>query len=852
MSAHNKNLMDEITPLANENQMVVAGNARFTILTDRMIRCEYSADRIFEDRASQHIWYRDLSAPFTCEKTDEKLMIKTGKLSLVYDLKSDSFCDSLTITSNDFSWAFGDSNEDNLMGTFRTLDNCVGSYHMENRKNIELSNGLLSKKGWAVIDDSNTLVFNEKGYLENRKRNDFDLYFMGYGHDYKDCLRDYYKIAGSVPLIPKWALGIWWSRWEKYDQKDVLHNAKLFEDHGIPLSACVIDMDWHIVENEYNDGWTGYTWNDQLFPSPEEMFDILHSKDIHACMNLHPAGGVYPHEKQYKAMAEAMGIDPETKQPVEFDIADPHYIDHYFKLLHHPLEEQGVDFWWIDWQQGTKTKMNGLDPLWYLNHLHSLDLKRNGDKRPFTFSRWSDHGAHRYPIGFSGDTYARWETLNFLPYFTANAANIGYGWWSHDTGGFARGYHNDNELYTRWVQFSAFSPIFRLHCCGDPTLDYMPWSKPEEYKNASIAVMKLRRTLAPYLYTAASKNNAGGVPLVRGMYVDYPDKEEAYAASQQYMFGDDMIVAPFTQPIDREIGLAKQVVWLPEGGWYNLFSGEFYAESGYYPVYGTINDIPVFVKAGASIPFEPEKGLISLVVFPGEGRSTLYWDDGTSMDYKNGSYAIYELNQFRGQLSVNKIAGNSGYADNFSVHVVDECWNLNHFIDSNAHRHDRKCTPGSSWPVGNNVKKYAFTLSKEQFKQLIHGFDITAHAARPVLTHFESWSQDVSLLKAYKLEFTDKQIQCILEKLTGCGSMEITQGDGRNVLFYWNHRGDDQFKIYTSKRFNHWYESSVFEGKGSKFEAFDCDSDWKAWQAYANYGNLLTYCHGGRIDKKDK
>jgi alpha-glucosidase (family GH31 glycosyl hydrolase) len=130
-----------------------------------------------------------------------------------------------------------------------------------------------------------------------------------------------------------------------------------------------------------------------------------------------------------------MGIDPASEQPIEFDVADSHFMQAYFEYLHYPKEEQGIDFWWMDWQQGEHSKLQGLDPLYWLNHLHFYDQAKQGKKRPFIFSRWGGLGNHRYPIGFSGDTVITWDSLSFQPYFTSTASNVAYGWWSHDIGG---------------------------------------------------------------------------------------------------------------------------------------------------------------------------------------------------------------------------------------------------------------------------------------------------------------------------------------------------------------------------------------------------------------------------------
>src|SRR5262245_31344400 len=193
-----------------------------------------------------------------------------------------------------------------------------------------------------------------------------------------------------------------------------------------------------------------------------------------------------------------MGIDPQKKKQISFDISEQRFMEAYFEILHHPQEKMGVNFWWMDWQQGTKSRVKGLDPLWGLNHLHFQDLGRDGRKRPFVFSRWGGLGNHRYPIGFSGDTIIDWRSLAFQPYFTSTAANVGYGWWSHDIGGHFR-VDGTPELYLRWVQFGVFSPIFRLHSSNMPELDRRPWSRPEPVYQAARAAMQLRYQLIPYV-----------------------------------------------------------------------------------------------------------------------------------------------------------------------------------------------------------------------------------------------------------------------------------------------------------------------------------------------------------------
>ncbi|CAG0927678.1 hypothetical protein PLCT1_00461, partial [Planctomycetaceae bacterium] len=366
-----------------------------------------------------------------------------------------------------------------------------------------------------------------------------DRYFFGYGHDYQYCPADFCKMAGQVPLLPRWALGNWWSRYWAYTQSELKELVTDFQQHDIPLSVCIVDMDWHIT-NTGNDssGWTGYTWNRDLFPDPRGFVAWLHENGLKTALNLHPADGVHPHEAQYSAMANALNIDPSLDSPIDFDLGDPVFARAYFEILHHPHEADGVDFWWIDWQQGTRSQLAGLDPLMWLNHLHFHDLARDGSKRPFIFSRWFGLGNHRYPIGFSGDTVVSWESLAFQPYFTATAANVGYGWWSHDIGGHMGGFE-DAELYARWVQFGAFSPILRLHSTNNPYQDRRPWRTDAETLRVIGDAMRLRHALIPYLYTMAWRNHTQAAPLIAPMYYDYPDEDDAYRCPQQYQFGTE-------------------------------------------------------------------------------------------------------------------------------------------------------------------------------------------------------------------------------------------------------------------------------------------------------------------------
>ena len=643
--------------VAEPTSVVIGPGVRFTVLADRLIRMEcvlVANEKIdqFLDVPSQAFWYRKQAVPsFVTSSNNEEITIETEYLLLKYEINNSGFSPkslSVLIKSTNETWHYGDHpfyQGGNLGGTFRTLDEVSGS--------VLPDPGLISKKGWAIVDDSNSLIFDDRGWLQQRQNlGNVDLYFFGYGHDYRSCLRDFHKIAGKVPVIPRWALGNWWSRYWDYSSDELLSLINDFKKNEIPLAVCIVDMDWHITDTgNASGGWTGYTWNRELFPDPPLFIEKIHQHGLKTALNLHPAAGVWPHEEQYREFSENLGKNPESKEPILFDCADPVFIKLYFELLHYPREAEGIDFWWMDWQQGTQSTVSGLDPLWWLNHLHFLNLGRNEQKRSFIFSRWGGLGNHRYPIGFSGDTVINWDVLSFLPGFTSTAANVGYGWWSHDIGGHMGGIEDD-ELYTRWVQFGCFSPILRLHSTKNPFHERRPWGRTPSAAQAASNAMRLRHTLIPYLYSMAWRNHIEDIPLITPIYYSHPEQTNAYECLQQYWFGSELIAAPFTRPANNETRLSKQTVWLPPGDWFSFFTGEFHQGGRWLSIYGTLEDIPVFAKAGAIVPLAPEVdwgGLhnpeeIHTHIYPGaDNRFVLYEDDGESTKYINGERIITEF-----------------------------------------------------------------------------------------------------------------------------------------------------------------------------------------------------------------
>ncbi len=635
---------------ADARAVVRIGGARFTVMTSRLIRMEYSEDGAFVDAPTQMVVRRTMGAgvpDFEAVVEGDGLALTTEHLLLKY--AGGPFTPStLSVTLRQVdrptcrdTWHYGDpafSNEanfGNLGGTARTLDTVDGA--------IDIEPGIFSHEGYAVIDDSSTCQVTDDGWVAPRSRSATDLYFFGYGTAINAALQDYFALTGPNPLLPRQVLGNWWSRYHRYTQASYLELMDGFRAAGIPLSVAVLDMDWHLtdVDPKYGNGWTGYTWDRALFPDPEALLADLHSRGVLVTLNDHPAGGVAAHEDAYPLMARAMGIDPITEATVEFDATSRRFMEAFFEHVAHPLEDQGVDFWWIDWQSGGTSAVEGLDPLWILNHAHYLDSARRGT-RPLTLSRYAGPGSQRYPVGFSGDTIVTWKSLAFQPFFTATAANIGFFWWSHDIGGHMGGY-KDNELATRWLQFGVFSPILRLHSSSNPFLTKDPRDFSPELRDIMVRFLRLRHQLVPYLYSAMWTATMRGVAPVRPMYHDHPGESTAYAVPNEYMFGPDLLVAPLTTPTEARSHLARTEAWLPEGTWTDIFTGLPYAGGRKVALHRTRTSIPVLARAGAVIPLasDPMETLdhapkaLTLMVVPGEdsgtpGRADLIEDDGSA------------------------------------------------------------------------------------------------------------------------------------------------------------------------------------------------------------------------------
>ncbi len=263
-------------------------------------------------------------------------------------------------------------------------------------------------------------------------------------------------------------------------------------------------------------------------------------------------------------------------------------------------------------------------------------------------SRYSGLGSHRYPMGFSGDVHVTWNALQYQPYFTATAANVGYTWWSHDIGGHMNGI-KDNELYIRWLQLGAFSPINRLHSNCNPFCGKEPWRYPKPYDGIAAGILRLRHQMLPYIYTMNYQCHQDMVPVVVPVYYHYPMEPDSYRYRNEYFFGTELLVQPMVHPTDRETGYTSEHTWVPEGCWTDFYDGAVYqggAHGSCRVISRPIDRQGILAKAGAIVPMaarqtgdnsisNPET--LEICVFPGgDNHYELFEDAGEGFAYEEG------------------------------------------------------------------------------------------------------------------------------------------------------------------------------------------------------------------------
>lgn len=648
---------------------IVRGSARFTFLTENCLRLEFAPLCGFVDAPTLFACNRQSRVgKLTVREKRKLLTVETDLLRLEYRDDGKAFHEgNLKVTYRDANrtvvWKPGMKNQQNLGGPVATLDGV--------RKAFDLPDGLLARDGWHVIDDSGKPIFQD-GWIAQRPGDiteaerapgkalaphpDRDWYLFAYGDNYKSALASLAAVSGRAAMPRKHVLGSWYCRWFPYTEKQFREIVREYDEHGFPIDVLVMDMDWHAQNartgfgHANNLGWTGYTWNKKLIPNPQKLLDDLKRNSIYVTLNDHPADGIREHEACHATFTKLHGKGTPANLP--FNAGSQRYMESFFAAAHAGLEKQGVDFWWVDWQQDyiypRVLGVPGLPHLPWLNHLY-YKHSQEGGRRGQGFSRWGGWGDHRHPIQFSGDAHACWDMLEFEVPFTVASGNAGCFFWAHDAGGF---YGERNpETYTRWVQFCALSASLRVHSVGD-NLDRRPWLWGKRFEDAMRGAFRLRAELFPYIYGSVRQCYDQTIPLLRGMYLEYPDHEEAYQHRGQYLFGDHFLVAPITKAGQGARRVAEQTIWFPKGDWYHFLTGEKIEGGQTHTLPFGIDEIPLFVKGGVPIPLQPYSrrmasaplDTLRVRCYPGgAGESSLYEDDGQSEAYKGKDHARTRL-----------------------------------------------------------------------------------------------------------------------------------------------------------------------------------------------------------------
>lgn len=664
--------------------------ARFTVVCDECIRIEWSPTERFVDEPSLLVPNRPLPRRVVIAEADAGaplVEVRTSRALLRFlpdglPLSASNLSAQISLPSENGRrlafWRPGDRNEHNLGGTVETLDGVRGPN--------PIGEGLLSRDGWQVLDDSAGHLLVD-GWVAARAwrgvpESSTDWYLFAYGLDYHAALRAFTRVCGPVPAPRRAALGSWYSRYWPHTSAEFRGIVADYHQHGIPLDTMVLDMDWH--SGSTRDEWTGWSWNRELLPDAEDLLSWMHGQGLQIALNLHPADGVGPQEDRYAAFMRAQGADPLTGEHIAFDAGNRPYMTALFGEVLAPLEERvrndvatvrggasaamfgpgprpgsgaetaahadsGVDFWWVDWQQDRHVpSIPGLTNLAWLNRLFFAHSARQG-RRGISLSRWAGigFGDHRHPVHFSGDAHTGWAMLAFQVPFTVAAGNAACFFWSHDIGGHFG--PRIEECTARWCWFGALSAAMRLHSARSAALDRRPWTYAEPFASAMKRAFALRSTLMPVIDAAAHECEEKSLPLLRPMYLAHPELDRAYRVHHQYTIGRDLLAAPITSPGVGERCIAAVNVWFPPTSkWFNWFSHERYEGGTEACVAAAVDEVPLFAAAGVPIlnrafshrpATEPIDHLI-IRLYPGEpGRShtrELHEDDGDTLGYRSG------------------------------------------------------------------------------------------------------------------------------------------------------------------------------------------------------------------------
>lgn len=537
---------------------------------------------------------------------------------------------------------------------------------------------LIGTAGWAMFIHAPSGAFDltgDKGRL--RAFNEYaallvDVFIIGADRPV-EILGEYAKITGFPEMPPLWSFGYQQSHRTLDAPDQILSEAQTFRDKKLPCDAMIY-LGTGFCPNGWNTDNGEFTWNARAFPDPAKAIEQLHRDHFkvvpHVVLEGHRLTGVV--NDPCSAAALPSGRTADGKWPPDREVS-------CYWPFHKSLVDLGVDGWWPD--QG-----DDLDPpsrLARIRMYYEGQQMYRPNQRVYALHRNGYAGMQRYAAFlWSGDVLSKWETLKTHVSVGINTGLSGIPFWGTDIGGFVPTDEYTGELYVRWFQFAAFCPLFRSH--GRDWKLHRPWGwntgeigypetpsyhpRPEDIRDPAIEpickkYLELRYRLMPYIYSVAKETCDTGLPMIRALWLHYPDDPLAVARGDEYLFGRDLLVAPVV-----EKGAADQTVYLPRGTWYDFWTREK-AEGGREIVRKVpLETLPLYVRAGAVLPMGPVKQYTSevtdspltLTLFPGaDGAGFLYQDDGESFDFRNGAFMriVMEWNDSGRKLALRLASG---------------------------------------------------------------------------------------------------------------------------------------------------------------------------------------------------
>lgn len=626
---------------AREDCTFKGNKYRITVLSDVLLRFEYSETGKFNDYPTIFAINRNFAKkPVFTVKQDEKYINITNDYFILEYSKEKPYIASklvpdsnlrITLKGTDKLWYFGNPEVKNLKGS---------AYSFDNKSNINLSKGLYNLDGFASIDDTMSPVFISDGTIKKNPSDALDVYVFIYKNDFQKALDSYFELTGKPSFIPRYALGVCWNKNEDYTEEELKDIISNFNKINIPLSSILLGSKWNL--NKEGKTLSNYKFDNEKYKNLEQTINDIHQKNVFLGLTINPQSGITPYDSGYQSLKTKLNITKDGIIPI--NVYNTAILETF---LNETLANLNIDFIKIDEITEDKTKT------FMLMHYIYKSLSKTAERRGLILSRNPGIASHRYPALYSGNTKVSWKTLKYLPYFNITSSNLGLSYYSHDIGGYEGGVE-DSELYTRYVQFGTYSPIFRFSSKEGRYYKREPWKWDIFTESIVKDYIRIRHRLIPYIYSEIYKYSKDGINLIKPLYLDYEKILDEPLYKNEYHFGKELFVCPITEPKDKVMNRVVHRMYLPEGTWYDFKTGKKFPGGKRYVTFYKDEDYPVYAKSGAIVPMAildennlnsvkpPEK--MEIQVFPGVSNNyDLYEDDGVTNLYKEGYYIVTNI-----------------------------------------------------------------------------------------------------------------------------------------------------------------------------------------------------------------